>query len=366
MDIYSFFNSRDVADYLRGEKHEFTAAEAAYIVYLSDTATLDEKLVAWQEIVDTMPDCPVCHSALDPYFKRDYKSEHQFLREYIFTKKLMLRKFMDGEGCVYMPDEFRFTLETAVRFGRDEHSLWSREAPLPFSSLDKCVDSLRHDDEEMPEYDRYRIEKRKIDEADSWGWVTLDRQFRVIDAQWCHYFASDYDDVDMHLSCAFLELSVPFKRGDIVIDRTARDPRPFVFDYLKFWDSATLAEHGHVLSAERAEKIDRHVANWRAKGSKDDSYMPAMGWSLTPGSLLNAEDPALLAYDPFGACHNYLDLEYYREPLEGKLRLLEVASRWARGEIDLDFAINNATLVAAEVRAAKLRSEMETEYIGVV
>lgn len=59
MDIYSFFNSRDVADYLRGEKHEFTAAEAAYIVYLSDTATLDEKLVAWQEIVDTMPDCPV-------------------------------------------------------------------------------------------------------------------------------------------------------------------------------------------------------------------------------------------------------------------------------------------------------------------
>lgn len=170
----------------------------------------------------------------------------------------------------------------------------------------------------------------------------------------------------MHLCCAFLELPIPFKRGDIVIDRTARDPRPFVFDYLKFWDSATLAEHGHVLSAERAEKIDRYVADWRTKGSKDDSYMPAMGWSLAPGSLLAAEDPALLAYDPFGACHNYLDLEYYREPLEGKLRLLEVASRWACGEIDLDHAINNAALVAAEVRAAKLRSEMETEYIGVI
>ena len=61
-----------------------------------------------------------------------------------------------------------------------------------------------------------------------------------------------------------------------------------------------------------------------------------------------------------------LDLEYYREPLEGKLRLLEVASRWARGEMDLDFAIGNAALVDAEVRAARLRSEMETEYIGVV
>ena len=365
MDIYSFFNSRDVADYLRGEKHEFTAAEAAYIVYLSDTATLDEKLVAWQEIVDTMPDCPVCHSALDPYFKRDYKSEHQFLREYIFTMKLMLRKFMDGEGCVYMPHEYRFTPETAIRYGRDEHSLWIQEMPDPFSSFDKCVDSLRHDDEGAPEFDRYCIAKRAIDGGDS-GYVTLDERFRVLDVTWANHGPSDYDDVDMHLCCAFLELPIPFKRGDIVIDRTARDPRPFVFDYLKFWDSATLAEHGHVLSAERAEKIDRYVANWRAEGSKDDSYMPAMGWSLAPGSLLAAEDPALLAYDPFGACHNYLDLEYYREPLEGKLRLLEVASRWARGEMDLDFAIGNAALVDAEVRAARLRSEMETEYIGVV
>ena len=190
MDIYSFFNSRDVAEYLRNEKHEFTAAEAAYIVYLSDTATLDEKLVAWQEIVDTMPDCPVCHSALDPYFKRDYKSEHQFLREYIFTMKLILRKFMDGEGCVYMPHEFRLTPETATRYGRDEHSLWIQEMPDPFSSFDKCVDSLRHDLEGAPEFDRYCIAKRAIDGGDS-GYVTLDERFRVLDVTWANHGPSD-------------------------------------------------------------------------------------------------------------------------------------------------------------------------------
>ena len=170
----------------------------------------------------------------------------------------------------------------------------------------------------------------------------------------------------MHLCCAFLELPIPFKRGDIVIDRTARDPRPFVFDYLKFWDSATLAEHGHVLSAERDEKIDRYVANWRAEGSKDDSYMPAMGWSLAPGSMSGLSDPCFLAYDLFGACHNYLDLEYYREPLRGELRLLEVASQWARGEIDLVFAVNSAALIAIETKSAKLRSEMEREYREVI
>ena len=192
MDVYSFFNSRDVADYLRSEQHEFTAAEAAYIVYLSDAATLDEKLAAWQEIVDTMPDCPVCHSALDPYFKRDYRSEHQFLREYIFTEKLMLRKFMDSEGCVYMPHKFRFTPETAIRYGRDEHSLWIEEMPDPFSSFDKCVDSLRHDLEGMPEFDRYCIAKRIIDGGIS-GYVTLDERFRVLDVTWSHHDASDYD-----------------------------------------------------------------------------------------------------------------------------------------------------------------------------
>lgn len=366
MDIYSFFNSRDVADYLRGEKHEFTATEAAYVVYRSETATLDEKLSAWQEIVDTMPDCPVCRSALDPHFRRDYKSEHQFLREYIFIKKLMLRKFMDDEGGVYMLHELRFTPETAIRYGRDEHSLWTEGVSDPYSSFDKCVDTLRHDDEGAPEYDRYRIAKCEIDGGCTAGCVTLDEQFRVLGVTCSHRDASDYEYVDAHLCCAFLELPIPFKSGDIVIDRTARDPRPFVFDCLKFWDSAALAEHGHVLSAEQAEKADKYVANWRAKGSKDDSCMPVMGWSLAPGSMTGLSDPCFLAYDPFGACQNYLDLEYYREPLKGELRLLEVASRWARGEIDLVFAVNNAALISAETRAAKLRSEMETEYIGVV
>lgn len=366
MDIYSFFNSRDVADYLRSEKHEFTAAEAAYIVYRSETATLDEKLSAWQEIVDTMPDCPVCRSALDPHFRRDYKSEHQFLREYIFIKKLMLRKFMDDEGGVYMLHELRFTPETAIRYGRDEHSLWTEGVSDPYSSFDKCVDSLRHDDEGAPEYDRYRIAKCEIDGGYTAGCVTLDEQFRVLGVTCSHRDASDYEYVDAHLCCTFLELPIPFKRGDIVIDRTARDPRPFVFDCLKFWDSAALAEHGHVLSAEQAEKADKHVANWRAKGSKDDSCMPAMGWSLAPGSMTGLSDPCFLAYDPFGACHNYLDLEYYREQLKGELRLLEVASQWARGEIDLVFAVNSAALIAIETRAAKLRSEMEREYREVI
>lgn len=373
MDIHSFFNSRDVADYLRSEKHEFTAAEAAYIVYRSDTATLDEKLAAWQEIVDTMPDCPVCHSALDPYFKRDCKSEHQFLREYIFTKKLMLRKFMDSEGCVYMPHELRCTPETAIRYCGDERSLWTEGMLDPYSSFDKCIDSLRHDDEGAPEFDRYRIAKREIDARarGTGGNITLDEQFRVLevhasDVAWTCRDVSDYEYVDAHLCCAFLELPIPFKRGDIVIDRTARDPRPFVFDCLKFWDSAMLARHGHVLSAKRAEKIDRYVANWRARGSKDNSYMPALGWSLAPGSMTALIDPCFLAYDPFGACHNYLDLEYYHEPLEGELRLLEVASQWARGEIDLVFAVNNAALISAETRAAKLRSEMEREYREVI
>lgn len=365
MDIYAFLNSPDVADYLRNEGYEFSAAKAAYIVYLSDTASFDEKIAAWQEIVDTMPDCPLSPSAEAPYSKKSHGGELQFLQDYIFVQQLKQKRFMDARGCVYIPKEVRYVLDTALRYGKDEHTLWTEDNPLAYSSFDKCVDSLRRDDEDAPEFDRCRIAKCRIDAGTASGdgrvYAVLDDRLRVLDIGLAD-FDPRYEAVDYHFAFSFVELPIPFKRGDIVIDRTARDPRPFVFDHLKFWDSSELTAHGHVLSENLAQKIDASIESWRKHGSKDDSYMTALGWALGEGSMTGVWDSCLLAYNPFGACDNYLNLEYYREPLEDELRLLDVASKWARGELSIDLAIDTAVLISAEVRAKKLRRQMEGEY----
>ena len=159
MDVYSFLNSSDVADYLRYKEYEFNAAEVAYIVYHSDTLTLDEKIAAWQEIVDTMPDCPLCSSAYDPYFESAHNSELQFLKDLIFVEKIKLKRFMDSEGCYYVPSLSRYALEGALKYGRGEHLPWRNAVVNVFSSFDKCVDSLRCHDEERSLYDRYTLSK---------------------------------------------------------------------------------------------------------------------------------------------------------------------------------------------------------------
>ena len=229
---------------------------------------------------------------------------------------------------------------------------------------------MRCHDKETSLYDRHIITKRKIDadgNYDTCGAVTLDGQFRVLEIDWhypslldCDFERLDYKDVDWHLRHASIVLPVPFRRGDIVVDRTAFDQRPFVFDCLKFWDFSTLIEHGHVLGAERPKVTYRKFYDRVDYDCKDESYMSVLGWNMA-STWYYEGGPQLLDYG-HGVCKNYLNLEYYRKPLEGDFRLLEVVSRWVRGEMDLGLAIGNAALIAAEGRASTLRFELERVY----
>lgn len=57
MDILDFVDSRDIQEHLRRINFQPNTIEAAYLVWFSKTATLDQKCEAWQEIARTMPNC---------------------------------------------------------------------------------------------------------------------------------------------------------------------------------------------------------------------------------------------------------------------------------------------------------------------
>ena len=60
--------------------YEYSAKEAGYLVWQCRTATMEEKYVAWQWIIDNMPDCEVISS--NPGFEF-FPSLHQELRRLI-------------------------------------------------------------------------------------------------------------------------------------------------------------------------------------------------------------------------------------------------------------------------------------------
>ena len=95
MDIYRFFNSKDVASYLRGIGYEFSMPEASFIVYCSLGATLNEKMVAWLEIAETMPDCAM---EKRPWLEQ-ILSTRAFLSDYVDLKRRELGIFCEQDGA---------------------------------------------------------------------------------------------------------------------------------------------------------------------------------------------------------------------------------------------------------------------------
>lgn len=59
MDFYRFVNSRDIRKHLQSIQYEFTATEAAWLVWQSMLMTLEDKHRAWEYIIANMPDCSI-------------------------------------------------------------------------------------------------------------------------------------------------------------------------------------------------------------------------------------------------------------------------------------------------------------------
>ena len=79
MDIFRFVNSKDIREHLRDIGYEFNSLEAAWLIYQCRDAAIDEKHKAWNELIATMPDCPI-EKRLNTVAQ---DSLHAFLRQYM-------------------------------------------------------------------------------------------------------------------------------------------------------------------------------------------------------------------------------------------------------------------------------------------
>lgn len=316
MDIYRFINSKDIAEHLRNVEYQVSAFAAAYFVEQCANATLGEKLSAWKDITETMPDCPTTWNL--NHKKRE--STHGFLREYAALQQRMLDEFANGKGFIYMVRSIR-RAKYSESTPRSNENPWIEGEPFLFSTFARCIDHLRTEQTSSSDtFDRYIVAKTKVDFVERrYGprnnEILLDQDFQPLKVSSGNLNDHDVDLLQL-LQSAFLEVPAPFERGDIVIDYTALIPHPFVFDRLKFWDSAELVEHGaSTLSPEESAMVDKRVALADEKHGWDSSHMIACGYELgrhyNGGPLVSPYD---LCYDVFGACGNYLNLELYPRP----------------------------------------------------
>ena len=84
MDIFRFIDSNAIRAYLKEQDYPFSTQEAAFLVYYCKTATLEEKVQAWEEIIRTTPNCSM-EKRLNMEAIPDF---HAFLRRHAAVNSL--------------------------------------------------------------------------------------------------------------------------------------------------------------------------------------------------------------------------------------------------------------------------------------
>ena len=91
MDVLKFINSSALREHLKKIDYKFNGLEAAWLVYNSRDTSLDDKLSAWQEIIDTYPDELFRTwrgtKRNKPIYEEEPPMLHDYLRHYINMKK---------------------------------------------------------------------------------------------------------------------------------------------------------------------------------------------------------------------------------------------------------------------------------------
>lgn len=118
MDILRFINSKDIRKHLKDIDYKFNSLEAAWLIYQCHDATIDEKHKAWNELIETMPDCKI----EERYFTDPQESLHDYLKKYIEVENKLIKEFYDEKHTdtfdfdkpfvykfeyIYVPAEFK-------------------------------------------------------------------------------------------------------------------------------------------------------------------------------------------------------------------------------------------------------------------
>ena len=100
MDIYSFLNSRDIAEHCRKIQKEWSPLEMALIISNSNRPqSISDKHEAWRELISDYPDMPV-PPVPDCYFSRGFDSLHEILLSRIAYEERVMQCFMEPAPTV--------------------------------------------------------------------------------------------------------------------------------------------------------------------------------------------------------------------------------------------------------------------------
>lgn len=324
MDFTKFLNSKDIAEHLRKINYVFSPEEALYVIQRSRNATLSEKRAAFRELLAQYPAYRLRERKFDAFKGHTLES---FLHELFQKQDDLIAACKQNSGDAF------FSLRTY-----NSAEGWNGDDRRKFSSFEACF-SAAQEEEGM---EKFEIVKQYLS-----GHVislTVLPDGTVLGVE-----TSESDDVVLDaFDMLYIEIPTPFHFGDIV--KSVREKvwdatfhKPYedmtVLTCIAHWDRETASSCD---LREAWGSLDRYFANEKLRArhleSGDETDMLYSGYSLTEHGLVCDHS----VWD------TYLDLEYCREDLTGRGRILKAVSLYFQRKMNLETLLSAMKAIEAE------------------
>ena len=290
IDVYDLINSRAISEYCRSIKHQFNIEEVAVLIYRNNKMSIEEKINAYNEVIETYPDMEIIERANCKH----YDSAKTMIKQEISRlKQLQDELLKEEEHTIYTYNEFN---ENTLKY-------------LEINNFDDVKSSFKEIEADIyKEYlsdegnsvTKFRIEKRHLKD-DSYKKIIAEYEVQNKTLILKNiYSVSEENDIDT----IFVNIPNPFKKGDIL----QYGNKIMVLDWI-ITDEGNLTE---TLSKGNYDSIDMY------------------------GYCYLVDDKGNVYRDDI---HNYDSWEYVSKELTGKDRILKTISSFLQEKIDLELLL---------------------------
>ena len=299
-DIYDLINSKAIGDYCREIGHKFNTEELAVLIYRNKKMDIFEKISKYQDLIDNYPDMEV----IERFNCKHYDSVKTMIKNEIYRIIKLYQDFIDEKDCIYGWSDWN-------KNGYSNYEI--DNAKRTYREIENEITNLIN---EYNDIENFSITKKFFDGPEvifRYKEKKIVANCRVIEKIPKIIEIMEIDEEMPDLEGIFVNIPVPFKKGDILISNTGsfynnseNDEKKciFVLDNLTIWD-------------ERIKDID-------FTRNLDMTDIMGNGYYLVDGS------------NNFVLEHisNYDFFEYYDGELEGTNRILKLISSFLKGKID--------------------------------
>lgn len=298
MDILRFINSKDIRKHLNSVGYRFNSLETAWLIYQCRDATIKEKHKAWNELIETMPDCSI-EERLNTI---PQDSLHAFLKKYMELEDKLINEFYDEKHTDTFDDDKPFVYRFKYICKDGSHYDWD----TVFSCFDALYETIMEPEEDVVSI---KCTKMQIDRLNTWQTVLLNPSFEILHLDPGHLESEEENDIYWGVfEGLWFEFPTPFCKGDIIWNPNLPDGfcgGPFV------------------TTGVCLDEIDNDKVKDNLRENGDTSDMCSGGYFLNDDGSIYPECVA-----------NYMDLEFYEKELVGSQKTLIALGNFMKGEID--------------------------------